>query len=49
MGLFDKIVSIVGDNIPGGTEHKDLMEQAQISPFRRIRSLMLWGQIGFMK
>ncbi len=28
MGLFDKIVSIVGDNMSGGTGNKDLMEQA---------------------
>ena len=28
MGLFDKIVSVVGDNMSGGTEHKGLMEQA---------------------
>jgi uncharacterized protein YidB (DUF937 family) len=28
MGLFDKIVTIVGDNISGGTEQKGLMEQA---------------------
>jgi uncharacterized protein YidB (DUF937 family) len=28
MGLFDKIVSIVEDNISGGTANKGLMEQA---------------------
>jgi uncharacterized protein YidB (DUF937 family) len=28
MGLFDKIVSIVGDNMSGSTENKGLMEQA---------------------
>ena len=28
MGLFDKIVSMVGDNISGGTENKGLLQQA---------------------
>lgn len=28
MGLFDKVVSAVSDNVSGGTEHKGLMEQA---------------------
>jgi uncharacterized protein YidB (DUF937 family) len=28
MGLFDKIVSMVGENIPGGTENKGLLQQA---------------------
>jgi uncharacterized protein YidB (DUF937 family) len=28
MGLFDKVVSIVGDNMSGGAENKGLMEQA---------------------
>ena len=28
MGLFDKIVSIVGDNMSGSAENKGLMEQA---------------------
>lgn len=29
MGLFDKIVSAVGDNISGSGEHKGLLEQAK--------------------
>lgn len=28
MGLFDKIVSMVGDNISGGTENKGLLQHA---------------------
>jgi uncharacterized protein YidB (DUF937 family) len=28
MGLFDKIASMVGDNIPGGAENKGLLQQA---------------------
>jgi uncharacterized protein YidB (DUF937 family) len=28
MGLFDKIVSMVGDNISGGTENKGLLQRA---------------------
>jgi uncharacterized protein YidB (DUF937 family) len=28
MGLFDKIASMVGDNIPGGTENKSLLQRA---------------------
>jgi len=28
MGLFDKIASMVGDNISGGTENKGFLQQA---------------------
>jgi uncharacterized protein YidB (DUF937 family) len=28
MGLFDKFVSMVGDNVPGGAENKGLLQQA---------------------
>jgi uncharacterized protein YidB (DUF937 family) len=28
MGLFDKVVSIIGDNISGSTESKGLLQQA---------------------
>ena len=28
MGLFDKIASMVGDNIPGSTENRGLLQQA---------------------
>ena len=28
MGLFDKIISMVGDNVSGGTENKGLLQQA---------------------
>jgi uncharacterized protein YidB (DUF937 family) len=28
MGLFDKVVSIIGDNISGGTENKGLLQRA---------------------